>query len=913
MAEETVSQAQIKQMIRDAATARGIDPALALRIAEKESNFKPDAIPPLWKSGPQKGQPMSSAYGVFQVTDKTWKQYGGDPAKRKDLNENVRVGINVIAGNKQKFLKDFKREPRPEELYTMHIFGASGGPKLLKSDPSTPLADLFSKTVLRSNPSFGKMNVGEFIASMQKKMGPVGAPFSKPRAFKEQKSGTVPVPAAPRDVMKPQPAPVVPITETTDRIPPVREQRPMLAGEGVEEPQAMLSKDVLEKMGPNYQAALAAMALADTREDDEDDEDSLASQYREQQAAKQSDDIFEMPQRFAGLELGYQSPFFEEQQQPLMMAKGGFVDPLGVPDSGSVTADTRKALTTGQGLNAAEMMRMLRGVGREGVSNLESLARGSVSAVPGVVGDIESLFRDDKNRRFATTKEVERQYLPKRLTAPTKESEGFVEAGTFIDPTIALKAAKPVAKGAVAAGKALAPTAAEMLGKLGPQPMYIVKPTGGTSYPAGMGSKLDDYLLRLHTGVTQYGGEGLKGKDARKLSEFIDTKGRDFFTKRYASPSDQIRDALFEGRISLTGGDLELFPKELLHQAREGFPKSMDELEKTYDKATGMRGTLVLNPRGTENEADTANRLINAVNTEKAKLAKEGASPEEINLKIDDLMRNELGTIHGDSDAARELRKFLKAEKIPPEKASSVMYAAMKGEPIYDLETAYPQMEFMQPNTVIPALASVVDDLDRMSFPEALIRGLQKTDIFRNEEAAIAREADGKKVPATLFERGIEPMASLGDFSLVQVKSPFAVRLEGAAMKHSIGSYATNMDYGIGGKDAFLNGFTKVYSIRDANNRPAVSMDANTSYRTPIIGQIRSVFNSAPTAQEKQAVFNAFDTLFADTPRSELVEALPTNIYVKTREGKILPFEDKVAIDWWQEYTNYLKRNENAR
>jgi hypothetical protein len=415
--------------------------------------------------------------------------------------------------------------------------------------------------------------------------------------------------------------------------------------------------------------------------------------------------------------------------------------------------------------------------------------------------------------------------------------------------------------------------------------------------------------------VTQYGGEGLKGKDARKLSEFIDTKGRDFFTKRYASPTDQIREALFEGRISLTGGDLELFPKELLHQAREGFPKSMERLEETYDKATGMRGTLVLNPRGTENEADIANRLINAVNTERAKLAKEGASPEEINLKIDDLMRNELGTIHGDSDAARELRKFLKAEKMPPEKASSVMYAAMKGEPIYDLETAYPQMEFMQPSTVIPALASVVDDLDRLSFPEALIRGLQKTDIFRNEEAAIAREKDGKKVPSVLFDKGVNPVASLGDFTLVQVKTPFAVRLEGAAMKHSIGGYATNMDYGMGGKEAFLNGFTKVYSIRDANNRPAVSMDVDTRYRTPIIGEIKPVFNSAPNAEEKQAIFKALDTIYNDLPPEEswrLAEVLPTDIYPTSREGKKLPQQDRTSIDWWQEYTNYLKRKQNA-
>jgi hypothetical protein len=202
-----------------------------------------------------------------------------------------------------------------------------------------------------------------------------------------------------------------------------------------------------------------------------------------------------------------------------------------------------------------------------------------------------------------------------------------------------------------------------------------------------------------------------------------------------------------------------------------------------------------------------------------------------------------------------------------------------------------------------------------MSFPEALIRGLQKTDIFRNEEAAIAREADGKKVPAALFERGVEPMASLGDFSLVRVKTPFAVRLEGAAMKHSIGNYGTTMDYGFGGKQEFLDGNTKVFSIRDADNRPVVSMDVDARYQTPSIGEIRAVFNSAPNAEEKQAVFKAFDTLYSNlSPENlqELFQVLPTNIYTKSREGKTLPKEDRTIIYWWQEYTDYLKRKQNA-
>jgi hypothetical protein len=1192
--DKTLDKNRLKQLIMEQATARGVDPAVALRIAEKESSLNPTAK-----------NPKSSAYGLFQIIDPTWERYGGTKENRGSVLDNIRIGMDIIADSERTYIKKFGRAPSPAELYSMHFLGSTGGPRVLGADPNSPLSSVVSPKVIKQNPDLRGKTVGEFIASMQKKMGAVGDTALARRSVKEQGSGTVPMPQDPKDTMRGR-----------ERLQP-------------------LAQDMVNQLGPNYQAALAAMALADTREDDEDDENSLARQYRDQIAAQETEDIFSTPQRIAGLELSAQSPFPEEQQ-PLMMkdggearlsttfgesavpenaaeeyarfleaskkskvpaplpamlkekifdpltkgglqeegvyydtmtpqpitskspttlfagvpgakvvelgglqdttlggfvfarpsskgkmvedvvfvappyskrasdilfrraperwvenpnqelerqvllghetehllkrrgnrdinetfdqlakqareedfigsffkkpasglrskfvkdaagsasylkdkfgvtlpsyfdpkkvgtytfheqvatlagieqafgvdltqdpvlrktlfedpdvrraysavtglrqtrldprdlppytlqpdipynpkaaeirtkpvkkAKGGemFADPMGVADSGPITADTRKALTTRQGLNAAEMMRMLQGVGREGVSNLESLARGSVSAVPGVVGDIESIFRDDKNRRFATSKEVERQYLPQRLTKPTKESEGFVELGTYIDPTVA----KPVAKAAAKAGKALGPTAADMLQGMAPaaQPMYIVKPTGGTPYPAGMGSKIDDYLLRLHTGVTSYGGEGLKGKDAKKLSEFIDTKGRDFFTKRFASPTDQIREALFEGRISLTGSDLELFPKSLLHHAREGYPQWMEKLEETYDKATGMRGTLVLNPTGTETEADITNRFINAVNAEKAKLAKEGASPEEINLKIDDLMRNELGKEYGASDAARELRKFLKEEKTPPEKASSVMYAAMKGEPIYDLETAYPQMEFMQPNTVIPALASVVDDLDRMSFPEALIRGLQKTDIFRNEEAAIAREADGKKVPSSLFDKGVAPISNLGDFSLVQVKTPFAVRLEGAAMKHSIGNYGTNRDYGFGGKDEFLAENTKVYSIRDTNNRPVVSMDVAAIYRTPKIGEIRSVFNSAPNAEEKQAVFKSFDTILKDEAQeymrigdsTGLSDALPVNTYTKSREGKTLPKEDRISIDWWQEYTNYLKRKQNA-
>ena len=1477
-----MAEIPIEALIREAAQSRGVDPDLALKIAQKESDLYPRAK-----------NKRSSAYGLFQITDPTWKQYGGTDENRYDLMDNIRIGVDIIASNRDRFLREFKRAPNAGELYTMHVFGQTGGPRIMRQDPNALMADVVSPKVIKANKIPKTQTVGEFIGMLQKKMGSKLDTQMAKRRVKEQTSGTVPMPAAPKETLRETREPVTPVS--TNRIPAQRGERlqPLAEAPEGEDRIGVVTKDVLEKLGPNYQAALAAMTLGDTREDDDDDEESLSEQF----AARQEDEQrrAEVPRSaaLAGLDLSYQSPFGEEQ--PVMMAKGGEVSsdddmgpsnpipakemmrafasaqkgkvtagdiealmaglgmdegmlgvnvsklssgdreqlfkglvaqygtrigelgvsgsvirpidapagmyagslsasyPLGkgsvnaainalrtpestkvtgynvgyggrvgpgelsagvnipsdsrspsgeimyripfasgglvhradgsppygegVPDSGPVTADTRRALSLRQGLSAAELMRMLKSVGAEGVSNLESIARGqgamllgspgdmesifrsdkkrifptsdevlkkfstratlptreaegfeavgmyvpplipssavstgaelikqgankvsstvknllpkkpvlpadlfptsklssqellkqlkevdsaalergkqeflkdsaekrrmyhgtrhsvglpdiqvledgtikqvysdrhgfsefkprtadmtflspdpsfsetfagvykhasgekylphggtiypvyakvkkpfdyesleqvkeladevirlgkkknpnlanlyktdpdfpfwatkkdyaidalsdgswatlenpiviqaiknlkydgvymkesgvknlgvfnpnniksatgnigtydvknpdirkahggvvhrrdgspiygevadsgpitadtrralslpqglsaaelmrmlkgvagegvsnlestargSVATVPGLVGDIESFFRSDKERKFATTPEVERQYLPSRLTKPTAQSEGFIEAGTFIDPTIATKIAKPVAKGtakaALAGFKSVSPQLENILEKsaFGLDKMYVVKPTGGTTYPASMVSKIDDYLERIQRGVTkpaswgrEYGVEALKGKDAKKIIEFVSSKGRDYLTKRYGSPKDEMKEAILDGRVALTGADAELFPPNLLAQAREGNPVALERFEEIYDKSTGIQGTVVF-----DNLADPKAKV--AREKEWEKLLKEGALPHEINLNVVGRGRKDLGTGYG-SDAELELRSFLSGEQIPPKEASGVMYAARHGEPIYDMDSMYPRLEYLDPDTVVPALASVVDDLDRMSFPEALIRGMQKTNVFRNDEAAIRRAAQGKSVPVELFQRGIEPIAPIGDFSLVRVKSPFAVRMEGAAMRHSIGDYALDAEYGLGGKKAFESGDTQVFSIRSAEGKPMVSMDAEIDYDIdafyghPKIDQIRAIFNSKPNEQEKQAVFKAFDALYPNLDSSDLEKFLPVVKYKNTREGLTLPVEDRTEIDWWQEYTNYLRKQD---
>ncbi len=984
-----MAELSIPELIRNAAQARGIDPDVALRIAERESSLNPTAK-----------NKRSSAYGLFQVTDDTWKQYKGDPAKRRDLQENLRVGLDVISSNRDTFIKQFGREPNAGELYTMHFLGRTGGPKLLSADPTSPVSSVVSSKVLKANPDIRNKTVGEFIASMQQKMGSKVDTMMAKRGTTEQQAGAVPTPQAPKETIKER---------------PVRERIVPLA-------QGQISQDMIASLGPNYQAALGAISLADTRDEDDDDEMSFAERYA---ARREEENRFieeqqqaSRPSALASLDLSYQSPFEEEQpQEPVMLARGGVVhrrdgspktgevsyegilfpyadegkakkaleeytrlvenkesmqqftpellmrgeilrkqamDPVSirlaretafespryqgdpylpravtakspvtlfaglpgaqvvdmaplkdttvggfvfnqeameearregkhlsdvifmappksrrvqeilemtpgqvaadrqmtlaheaehllakkglvdpnkpdiegphpinttfdtlvdsrttrgafvrnvvgvkdyltkkydvhlpayfsrsrpeefheqvatlsaieqvknvdltqdpelrktlfkdpttrkayraitglrqtrldardlppytmqpepgettasqgvldfirgqlestkeglitardrfarmfkegapqqqqvrplkkadggivhrrngspmygemVPDSGPVTADTRRALSLPQGLSSAELMKLFKNVGREGVSNLESLARGSVAAVPGLVGDIESIFRSDKERKFATTPEVERQYLPSRLTKPTKESAGFIEAGTFIDPTVGLKVAKPVAQGtakaALAGFKSVSPQLENIIEKsgLGLDKSYIVKPEGGNWLPSKregedavdkyIGSLLNntgiDYSIRrnkdrvneykesvdMHTRALARHEEEFSSSPAilangnvfrrliaknqelldeaqgmvdrsQSIANFIEKKLKPYVRNNLGTKSDQVR-------LNMDKWELEQQPKLIAEKQ-----KQIDKVRADIDKAVAARGDI---------------------------------------------------------------------------------------------------------------------------------------------------------------------------------------------------------------------------------------------------------------------------------------------------------------------------------
>jgi hypothetical protein len=272
---------ELSDKIRAAAQAKGIDPDIALRIARAESSLKPTA---------QAG--TSSAGGLFQVVDKTWKEFGGTPGKKLDADENIRVGTDIIAKNAQTLKSFLNRDPKPAEIYAAHYFGPTGAKSFLSADPATPIVDILGKAAVKANPNLQGKNVGQVLAQLETKMG--GKPAQQANVSRE---------TPPRKFLEPNPLEPLP---------------PAAAAP------ATAMKEQVASLGPGYQAALALSFLADT--DDKEDRDvekepGIAEQWLAQTASRPA-----ALAQFADLSI--KSPF-AEPEQPQMFNEGGEVESLG--------------------------------------------------------------------------------------------------------------------------------------------------------------------------------------------------------------------------------------------------------------------------------------------------------------------------------------------------------------------------------------------------------------------------------------------------------------------------------------------------------------------------------------------------------------------------------------------------------
>jgi hypothetical protein len=401
-------------------------------------------------------------------------------------------------------------------------------------------------------------------------------------------------------------------------------------------------------------------------------------------------------------------------QAPVKRAEGSPV--YGEVATGGITPDTLAAFRNYQAFNPREALAALRRIGKEGVSNLESLARGSVAGVPGVVGDVESVFRDDKARRFATSTEVERQYLPKRMSKPTKESAGFTEIGTAIDPSIAAKVAKPTAKAALEAMKSAGPQIESTLGKMAPaaQPMYAVAPDGAKmGFTGDVGRLLQDYRTGALYGV------GMRSDKFYPLRDMVEKKAKDYYLTQFGKANDPFRKAVMQGEMPLFSlSNIDQYAKfmqkgpgtgmaSLINSAKAGDKKAQASLEKIYDQMTNLTGYVT-----------DAGSLEKVTKAERARMTAQQIPEELQNVNV------KLGK---------------KEPYMGSDTGKAKLYSAEEtNRPLYDMQgrTTIP---FLQPDYVIAALSALpAQKLKTLDFPQAVIEG---TKLLNNRLAQEGRRS----------------------------------------------------------------------------------------------------------------------------------------------------------------------------
>lgn len=151
------------------AQQEGIDPSVALTIAKMESEFSHTVQPPIGKDGKR----LSSAHGLFQVLDDTWKRLGG--GNRNDVNEQIRIGFKHMKEAERYIKKNIGRELQPYEHYLGHLLGPGGAVKVLKADPNAKLIDVVRKydsknaNAIVNNNGMSGLTVGQAIGKWEQK------------------------------------------------------------------------------------------------------------------------------------------------------------------------------------------------------------------------------------------------------------------------------------------------------------------------------------------------------------------------------------------------------------------------------------------------------------------------------------------------------------------------------------------------------------------------------------------------------------------------------------------------------------------------------------------------------------------------------------------------------------------------
>jgi len=480
--------------------------------------------------------------------------------------------------------------------------------------------------------------------------------------------------------------------------------------------------------------------------------------------------------------------------------------------------------------------------------------------------------------------------------------------------------------------------AADLLRSFETQPSRAVRPTGSTLDLSPASARVldnGDIIRRPASPIRVILDEGKAGAGVStstpvlpNIQQFWDKKARNYFERQFGTPDDPIADALISGKIKGDKiGDIENFPSYITEATLKGktrerevspgvtetrffpeFPKAIEDLTRRYDTATGLEGRLVTQEPGltnpnytniTSNLGEARERATSEFIEDQ--MIGQGVRPELINTQTRIVARSEkdptqiIGPDRG-KKLLEEYEKSLRGEAT--DLSMSTLTAIQKGEPIYDVEYMRPVVkQLFDPARVNKYLETLPPrEIDSMRF-EDVITNTNKMFLDRDSaEALVARIKSGKRVPDSVFSKGVsQPLLSfdkdsgLEGFAWKRIEERAATIPEGAYVGHSVGGYELGgAGYPKEKMDGFNTGKWQVYTLRDNRNRPVNTievfmLDEDSPVVTQVKGDGRATGNTAPVKYDK-AVLDFFDKYLKPVAIQEKDELL-TPLLLQYKNG----------------------------
>ena len=371
---------------------------------------------------------------------------------------------------------------------------------------------------------------------------------------------------------------------------------------------------------------------------------------------------------------------------------------------------------------------------------------------------------------------------------------------------------------------------------------------------------------------------------AKAVANFLLEQGREYFSKSYASTNDPIYKALIDKRIVPVGGAGELVKGYMARQAKRD-PEAMQDMTRGYD--AGMQAYLAKQGMGEKAGSAATEQL--ALRTLEAG-EKQQLTPEQIGkLTVDSGMPS-----YRDLENATDIFAVREAEKF--------------NETLFNIKD-YFVPSFLSPKVVGPELVNIpAEELSKMTYPQAVER-VNADLLFKRDFYMVANDVgagrmgslgkDGKKTEKMLmFTVPFKTPSKNKLLDWVRLTDSKGAYMEGKAMNHSVKDYNDYGTYNEGGKAAFDAGKAEIYSLRNKEGMPSLTVELANRERPDgsverVVTQIKGRFNSRPSSDTD--LFNLFDTIKPDRVVAET--------YLKSNKGEEL--DKSVSVDWGKEYADY--------